>query len=197
MTTQAKKSRRLIVSAMLCLSAAITLYACAGAGVHNDMPKLTPGVNIDLPRYMGAWYVIANIPYFAERGKVASRDVYHLDKDGNVATTYVYRKSFDTAERTADSLGIVQAGTHNAFWKVRFFRLFHADYLILDIAPDYSWVLVGQPDRKLGWVLARDAAMDDALYAKLLMKFHGFGYEPDKFQRVPQFREQVGKAGFQ
>ena len=192
-----KSYLRSLGCAALCLCAAATLYACAGAGVHDGMPKLTPTLKIDLPRYMGTWYVIANIPYFAERGNVASRDVYELDKNGNVATTYFYRKTFGAPEKTAHSLGIVKPGTHNADWTIRLFWLFHADYLILAIAPDYSWVLVGQPNRKLGWVLARDAVMDDGLYIKLLGKFHAFGYAAENFKRVAQFPEQVGKPGFQ
>lgn len=190
------KLRRAIVSLALVFGVAGVLYACADEGT-SDMPELTTGAKIDLQRYMGAWYVIANIPYFAERGKVASRDVYKLDANGNVDTTYCYRKSFDGPEKTTGSLGIVQAGSDNARWVVRFLLFIHADYLVLDIAPDYSWVLVGQPSRKLGWVLARDPAMDDALYTTLLDKLHGFGYDTGKFMRVAQFREQLGKPGFQ
>jgi len=91
----------------------------------------------------------------------------------------------------------VQPDSGNAYWVVRFLWLIRADYLILDIAPDYSWVLIGQPSRKLGWVLARDAAMDDALYTSLLERFRAFGYAPARFKRVPQFEYQVGAAGFQ
>src|SRR5664279_3458150 len=141
------KLRRAIVSLALVFGVAGVLYACADEGT-SDMPELTTSAKIDLQRYMGAWYVIANIPYFAERGKVASRDVYKLDADGNVDTTYVYRKSFDSPEKTTGSLGIVQPDSDNARWIVRFMWIIHADYLILDIAPDYSWVLVGQPSRK-------------------------------------------------
>ncbi|MEO8802741.1 MAG: lipocalin family protein [Rudaea sp.] len=175
---------------------ALALFACTGMTMRHDS-DLRSNASIDLPRYMGTWYVIANIPYFAERGNVASRDVYRLDSDGNVATTYFYRKSFTKPEKTADSLGIVRPDTHNIYWKIRFFWLFHADYLILDIAPDYSWVLVGQPSRKLAWVLARDAAMEDGLYQSLLQKFHDFGYATTQFKRVAQFQNQVGKPGFQ
>lgn len=146
---------------------------------------------------MGVWHVIANIPYFAENGKVASRDVYRLDADGNVDTTYVYRKSFDAPEKSLGSLGVVQPGSGNAYWSVRFLRIIRADYLIVEVAPDYSWALVGQPSRKLGWVLARDPDMDEPLYASLLAKFEGFGYDAKRFKRVPQFREQLGKPGFQ
>jgi apolipoprotein D and lipocalin family protein len=186
--------RRIFCSMALWLIVGTALYACDGGS--KDM-QLTTNVTLDLKRYQGAWYVISNIPYFAENGKVATRDVYKLDDDGNVATTFVYRKSFDAPEKTFGSVGIVQPGTNNAFWRVRFLGLFHADYLVLDIASDYSWVLVGQRDRKLGWVLAREPAMDDTTYATLIDKFRGFGYDTAKFMRVPQFKEQVGKPGFQ
>ncbi len=190
------KLHRAIVSLALVFGVAGMLYACADEGT-SEIPELTSSAKIDLQRYMGAWYVIANIPYFAERGKVASRDVYKLDANGNVDTTYVYRKSFDAPEKTTTSLGIVQPGSDNARWIVRFLWFIHADYLILDIAPDYSWVLVGQSSHKLGWILARNPAMDDALYTTLLEKLRGFGYETGRFMRVAQFKEQTGQPGFQ
>jgi len=188
--------RRVLISIALWFCVSAALYACSDESVR-DMPPLTSSAKIDLQRYMGAWYVIANIPYFAERGKVATRDVYTLDADGNVATTYVYRKAFGGPEKSTGSLGIVQPGSNNAYWSVRFLWLIRADYLILEVAPDYSWALVGQPSRKLGWVLARDPAMDDALYATLLGKLRGFGYDSTRFLRVPQFKEQLGAPGFQ
>ena len=190
------KLRRIIVSFALWFCVSVALYACSDESVH-DMPELTTHAKIDLARYMGAWYVIANIPYFAERGKVATRDVYTLDADGNVDTTYVYRKSFDAPEKTMGSLGVVQPGSDNARWVVRFWWLIRADYMIVEVAPDYSWALIGQPNRKLAWILARDAAMDDATYASLLDKFRGYGYDIARFARVPQFKQQAGQAGYQ
>ena len=190
------KWRRILLSIAAWCGLSAALYACSDDRMR-DLPPLTTHAEVDLARYMGAWHVIANIPYFAERGKVASRDVYRLDADGNVATTYVYRKSFDGAEKSANSLGVVQPDSHNARWVVRFFWLLRADYLVLEVAPDYSWALIGQPDRKLGWVLAREPAMGEEQYAELLHKFAGYGYEPARFLRVPQFADQQGKPGFQ
>jgi len=188
--------RRIVISIVLWFCISVALYACSDESAR-DMPPLTSTAKIDLKRYMGAWYVIANIPYFAERGKVATRDVYALDADGNVDTTYVYRKTFDGPEKTTGSLGMVQEGSSNAYWRVRFLWLIRADYLVVEVAPDYSWALVGQPSRKLGWLLARAPAMDDALYAALLGKFAGYGYDTARFARVPQLREQLGSPGFQ
>jgi len=181
-------------AATLFLLCTLLLSGCS-SGV-TPMP-LTSTAKVDLPRFMGVWYVIANVPYFGENGNVASRDEYRLDADGNVATTYVYRKAFDAAEKSIRSLGIVQADSNNAYWIVRMWWLIRADYLVLEVAPDYSWALIGQPSRKLGWVFARDARVDAALYTTLMEKFRGFGYAPERFRRVPQFREQLGAQGFQ
>ncbi len=186
--------RRIGVVLLVWLLVGVVLYAFGG---DETAMQLNTTAKVDLKRYMGAWHVIANIPYFAEKGKVATRDVYTLDANGNVDTTYFYRKSFDEPEKTIGSLGLVQPNSDNAFWRVRFLGLFRADYLILEVAPDYSWALVGQRSRKLGWVLARDSMMDDTTYASLIEKFRGFGYDTTKFLRVPQIRDQVGKAGFQ
>jgi len=172
-------------------------WLAVGRRAASGAIALSSSANVDLRRYMGTWYVIANIPYFAENGNVAARDVYRLDGDGNVATTYVYRKAFDAPEKSLASLGVVQPASDNHYWIVRLFWLIRADYLILEVAPDYSWALVGQPSRKLGWILARDAALDDAAYATLLAKFGDHGYAADRFRRVPQSPAQLGKPGFQ
>jgi apolipoprotein D and lipocalin family protein len=186
--------RRIVVVLLVWLVVGVVLYACDGGTTGTE---LTTTAKVDLKRYMGAWNVIANVPYFAEKGKVATRDVYTLTADGNVDTTSFYRKSFDAAEKTIGSLGIVQPNSNGAFWRVRSLGLFHDDYLILDVSPDYSWALVGQRSRKLGWVLARDPAMDDVTYASLLEKFRNVGYDTTRFLRVPQFQEQTGQPGFQ
>ena len=34
-------------------------------------------------------------------------------------------------------------------------------------------------------------------FSDLIEKFRGFGYDTTKFLRVPQIKEQLGKAGFQ
>ena len=104
---------------------------------------------------------------FRRARRRGQRGVYSLDKDGNVDTVYRYRKSFDADSpvRTLNSVGLVQPDSGNAYWRIRFFGLFKADYLILEVADDYSWALIGQPDRKLGWIFGREAVMPDALYA--------------------------------
>lgn len=154
-------------------------------------PVLRSTVQLDLGRYMGRWWVIAHTPYFAENGKIASADIYALRPDGRIDNVFAYRKRFGGEEKTMHALGRVIPGSGNAQWKIAFFGgLLQADYLVLEVAPDYSWALIGQPSRKLAWVFAREPRMDDATLARLLAKFPNYGYDPARLKRVPQFADQ-------
>ncbi len=175
-----------------------TMLIAACATVSDGKPKLASTASVDLQRYMGAWHVIGRVDYFGERGDVASEDVYSLNDKGNVDTVYRYRKSFDEGDKvkTLTSVGLVQPESSNAFWRIRFFGIFKADYLVLEVADDYSWALIGQPNRKLAWIFARNPKMSDPLYAELIEKMRNYGYETSKILRVAQVPEQVGKPGF-
>jgi apolipoprotein D and lipocalin family protein len=185
---------RIVSFIVLGLLAAIAL----GVVARPRVPPLAPTAQVDLPRYMGRWWVIANTPYFAEKGKVATADVYALRADGRIQNDYAYRKAFDQPERYMHAVARVVPGTHNAQWRIGFFwGLVQADYLVLEVAPDYSWALIGQPSRKYAWVFAREPRMDAALYARLVARFARYGYDPARLRRIPQFPDQVGKPGFQ
>lgn len=164
--------------------------ALSAARPAQAAPKLEPlrsSVQLDLPRYMGRWWVIAHTPYFAEEGKVATADIYTLRPDGKIDNVYACRKRFGGKEKQMHAVATVVPGTGNSQWKIGFFGgLLRADYLVLDVAPDYSWALIGQPSRKLAWVFAREPVMDDAQLASLLTKFPAYGYDPARLQRVPQ-----------
>lgn len=182
---------------ILLLPGLLLLAACASTGA-TTMPPLTTTATVDLDRYMGRWWVIANIPYFAEKGKVATADVYTLRDDGRIGNVYAWRKAFDQPEKETKAVASVVPGTNNAQWQIAFFGgLLKADLLVLEVAPDYSWALIGHPKRKMGWVFSRTQAMDAAQYETLRAKFAGYGYDTALFQRVPQFAEQVGQPGFQ
>jgi len=179
--------RAFILILLLALVAAVAITATAKA----KAPPLRSQANIDLERYMGRWWVIGNIPYFAENGKVATADVYALRPDGRIENVFVYRKAFGKPEKRMNAIATVAPGSNNAQWTVAFFGgLIKSDLLILEVAPDYSWALIGQPSRKLAWVFAREQRMDDAQYAQLVAKFANYGYDPKLLKRVPQFPDQ-------
>lgn len=175
----------------LVLLLAVALVAVLSNRAQAREAALVSKAVVDLDRYMGRWWVIGNIPYFAERGKIASADVYALRPDGKIDNVFVYRKAFDKPEKRMNALASVVPGSNNTHWKIAFFGgLLKADYLILEVAPDYSWALIGQTSGKLAWVFSREQRMDDAQFDALREKFAAYGYRPADIKRVPQFPDQ-------
>jgi len=151
--------------------------------------------HVDLPRYMGDWYVIAHIPYFAEKNCFDSIESYALRTDGKIDNWFRCRKnSFDAPlERKATATATVEDKTSNAAWRVSFFKIISVKYLILDLDPNYQWVMVGHPSRRYGWIMARSKTLDEPTYQRILRDAASQGYDPGRFVKVPQ-RESADAA---
>ena len=163
---------------------AASLTGCATGG---EGPPLALAKDVDLERYFGRWYVIANIPYFAERGNMGAYVEYARRPDGQISDVYVaHEDGFSTPLSRTEGRGYVVPGTGNALWRVTFLWPIYVSYPIIYVDEAYRVALVGYPDRSLGWVFSRDQEMDDAVYRELLQRFAAQGYDISKFERVPQ-----------
>ena len=152
---------------------------------------------VDLPRYMGRWYVIANIPYFGEKDYVAGQAEWKLRPDGKIDDAYIGRKGgFDAMETRREFVDTVVPNTGNAHWRVRLFWPISVSQLTLYVDPMYEVTILGYPDKSLGWIFARTPYITDAKYQELLTRMEEQGYDIKRMKRVPQQREQVGKPGF-
>ena len=70
------------------LLAALLLAGCRG----EQHPPLALASDVDLARFMGDWYVIANIPTLIEKGAHNAVESYAMNADGTIATTFTFRK---------------------------------------------------------------------------------------------------------
>ncbi|VVE65285.1 Outer membrane lipoprotein Blc [Pandoraea anapnoica] len=192
---QSTRRRWFAVAVLACAA----LTSCSGAPPNpNPLANVPLKVaSVDLPRYMGRWYVIANIPYFAERDFVASRAEWVLREDGRIDDHFYGRKGgFDQPESHYQFLDSVLPGTGGGHWRVRLFWPIYVSQLTLYVDPDYRYTLLGYPDKSLGWVFSREPTMDDATYRLLLTRLEAMGYDTSRFRRVPQMPEQLGQPGF-
>ena len=131
--------------------------------------------------------MIANIPYLLERGKVASYDTYARRPDGAFTHDFTFRRgTFDAPEVTWHGTAKIKNSTTNADWAVQFIWPFSAEYLVIDLDPDYRWAVIGHPSRNLLWVLARDRQLPDATYNALVSRTAAQGYDPTRITKVPQ-----------
>ena len=172
--------RALPLGAILALST--TGCATRQAAIKQKVPLKTVQ-HVDLDKYMGDWRVIANIPYFAERGCIDSLESYKLNSDGTIANWFTFRKKSFAAEpgKVAAKIKVLNKNT-NAEWRVSFFGgVIRAAYLVIDLDPNYHWAVVGHPSRNYGWIMARSKTLPESTYQSILKKLEKQGYDPQCF----------------
>lgn len=172
------------------LASLLALTACASLGSGKPQPgDLRPVPYVDLQRYMGDWFVIANIPYFAEKNCFDSVESYALRADGRIDNWFECReKSFDAPQkRKLTTIATVYDKRSNAEWRVPFFRVLKIKYFVIDLdAEQYRWAVIGHPSRRYGWIISRTRSLPEDLYASILLRLAAQGYDPTKFVKVPQ-----------
>ena len=161
----------------------LLLLACA-----SSRPPVRTVQHVDLARYMGDWYVIAEIPNLAEKHCIDSVESYALRADGKIDNWFSCRKgSFDAPmKRVTSATASIADTSSNATWHLRFFKVIPVGYVILDLDPDYRWVMIGHPSRRWGWILARSTTLPDPLYQSILARTQAQDYDPASFVKVPQ-----------
>ena len=163
-------------------AAAAVLTGCA-----TDMPELATVEHVDLERFMGDWYVIANIPTFIEKGAHNAIENYSMNDDGTIATRFTFRKDgFDGKEKEYNPKGFVTDTESNAIWGMRFVWPIKADYRIIYLEEDYSVTVIGRNKRDYVWIMARDPQISEQTYDDLVDFIVSNGYDASKLQRVPQ-----------
>ncbi|MFM9426615.1 apolipoprotein D and lipocalin family protein [Variovorax sp. GrIS 2.14] len=172
--------------AVLALAAIALLAACATSPSAGRSPvALAP--KVDLPRFMGDWYVIANIPTFLEKGAHNAKDSYRLDADGTIPTTFSFNADApDGPRKSYGSRGFVMDGGANAVWGQQYVWPIKADYRISYVSPDYTQTVITRDKRDYVWIMARTPTIPEADLARLIAFVGSQGYDVDKLQRVPQ-----------
>lgn len=144
---------------------------------------------VDLDRFMGDWYVIANIPTFLEKGAHNAVERYDLNDDGTIATTFTFNAdSFDGELKEYTPKGFIKDTETNALWGMRFIWPIKADYRIVYLDEDYTQTIIGRQKRDFVWVMARSPDISEADYQRLVDEVERLGYDLSKLERIPHKR---------
>ncbi|UCD79258.1 MAG: lipocalin family protein [Desulfobacterales bacterium] len=143
--------------------------------------------SVDLNRFMGEWYVIANIPTFIEKKAYNAVESYRLDEDGTIKTTFNFNKGgFDGPLKTYNPRGYIRDKESNAVWGMQFIWPFKAEYRIIFLKEDYSITVIGRSKRDYVWIMAREPEISDEEYDFILKFLKNQGYDTNKVKKVPQ-----------
>ena len=147
--------------------------------------------HVDIPRFMGDWYVLAHIPASAEKDAWNAVESYRLEdgKTDVVETTFTFREgSFDGPLEILRPTGHVKEGT-GAEWGMKFYWWqgpFRLEYLVVHVDPEYRETVIGRSARDYVWVMARTPTVTEADWARLTGIVKDAGYDPAKLRKVPQ-----------
>lgn len=153
-----------------------------------DHPPLPTVASVELNRYLGRWYEIALLPNRFERHCVADTQAQY-SLDGERIRVLNRCREADGRITSASGTAKIVPDSGNAKLRVSFFWPFYGDYWILALDEGYSEVLVGTPDRRYGWVLARQPQLPEARLQALLARAQALGFDAAAFRRMPQTQE--------
>ncbi|MFC1556923.1 lipocalin family protein [candidate division KSB1 bacterium] len=144
--------------------------------------------SVDLDRFMGDWYVVANIPTFIEKNAVNAVESYSLREDGDVNITFTFRdKTPDGEKKKHTARGFIHNKETKAEWRVQFFWPLKFAYKVIDLHPDYTYTVIGVPNRKYVWIMSRTPKIDESTYTKIVERLVAeYGYDMDKIKKVTQ-----------
>ncbi len=142
---------------------------------------------LDPTKYSGSWYVIENIPTFFEDGAYNSVEKYTFHDD-RIEIDFTYRQDGPKGEiKSYPQKGTIYNKKTNAHWKIKIPWIpFKFDYLVTDIASDYSWVVVGVPNKNYIWIMSRKPTLDESTLVGIRKRLKAHGYDIKKLQKVPQ-----------
>lgn len=161
---------------LLLLLCPLYLLSCSA-----PRPALPTVKNLEIARYAGKWHEIARLPNFFERGVVAASATYGVLPDGSIS---VFNEGLKANGERNSILGkATPTGTTpqgEAKLKVRFNKfpasLFAGDYWILDLNDAHNQAVVGNPSRKMLWLLSKDPSSQPADFLQSTNRMKELGF---------------------
>ena len=161
-------------------------FASAGVGPNADRPLETVDY-VDLDRFAGRWYVIESIGTSAEAEAYDAIEVYEMLGDGEIDIDFRFRDGgFDGPVESIPQRGWVHDETTQAEWRVRPIWPLALAYLIIDLAPDYRYTVVGHPSKRWVWIMSRTPSLAESTLVEIRGRLADVGYDVTRLRRVPQ-----------
>src|SRR5262249_51319446 len=152
---------------------------------------------INLDRYMGRWYLVADSPYLNERDYVGTYEEWSIEPDGSIAEKKVSRRfGFDQPATSDTFTANVIPGTHNSTCRVQILWPFEFVVRTVYVDPDYKYTIRCMEDGSFVRIFSRDPNVDGKTYDSLLVRARELGLSTHHMQRVPQSSGEIGQAGF-
>ena len=159
----------------------LALFGC------KSYPDLPVAEKVDLKKYIGKWYEIASFPQSFQEGCFCSTAEYNLTNNDYIEVINTCRKNGVNGDiKQVKGKAFIDDTSSNAKLKVQFFWPFKGKYWIIELAEDYTYAVVGHPNRDYLWILSRKPKMEESIYSMILEKVKAKGFDVNRLKRTNQ-----------
>jgi apolipoprotein D and lipocalin family protein len=163
---------------------ALTFLIMSCATKHPPLKKVP---SVDINRFMGKWYVIASIPTFIEKGAHNAVETYTWnEKEKRIDVYFTFNKgSFKGEKKEYTQKAFVHDKSGNE-WRIQFFWPLKFPYLILELDQEYSYTVIGVPNRDYVWIMAKTPTLPENTYQEIIERLKLQHYDIKLIEKVPQ-----------
>jgi len=132
---------------------------------------------IDYKTFEGKWYSLYSIPTLLDKHWKQTIEWYTLKENDHFDVLTTYHKNGKAAEKSIASKLYFDQEKPDGDMKAQFLWPFKIGYWVIELADDYSYVVVGHPDKKYLFIMAREPKMEAELLVDIIERCREKGYE--------------------
>ena len=159
---------------------------------QTPLAPLTPVPSVDVARYMGTWHEVDKFPNWFQKNCVSSTQAtYSLQANGQLQ---VLNRCKTEKGEWSEALGAARqiGGPTSPRLQVRFapewlsfIPLVWGNYWIIELDPQYQWVVVSEPQREYLWILSRTPQLPEATLQQLRQQLTAAGFDLQRLELSP------------
>jgi len=180
-------SKRWITAGTSAAAAVATALVVRSVRDRAKVRPLETVAYVDLEQYQGRWFEIARYPAGFERrcAKNVTAEYTLLPNRSLRVVEYCTTREGRVEQRTLQAT--VDDRETNAKLTIKY-RNFgpSAPYWIVDLDEDYHYAAVGEPRRRMLWILSRTPAIDDETMRGIYMRLQEHGYDTSHLEPTLQ-----------
>jgi apolipoprotein D and lipocalin family protein len=160
--------------------------------VHSLTADELPVIShkLELERFQGEWYVLANIPvrvpFFSDSDAYNYRQNFEMINPERILLHGSFLRADKNGKpRNFTFKGFLRDQTSNAEWKIQYLWPIYSTYKVIHLDSNYEKAIIGVPSRRWAWILSRAPQQSDEELTRLLEIAAEAGFNINKFRRVP------------
>ena len=171
--------------------AAVGLAVLAGTVLYaSRRPRLPQGIapveHLELPRYMGKWYTLAQTASRLDQDLQRTQAEYTLTPSGSIQVIHrSYHPQHGEWKISRGKIQLPQA-SDIAAWKISFWGPFYDGYNVVALDENYRWAMVIGASLKDFRILSRTPTLPEDVTNRLLHQAHLLGVDVQRVHWVHQ-----------